>query len=196
MERKLDKKLYENYAYTLDYLPQGHPEDFGKPRRPHPLVQVLGEKYFLLLELVALEEVPIEPGEKLFIGKGFRSKIKYVKGIIDFERLTSQAKYQLPLIVEKIVKDQEERFVNFFNEAKPITKRLNELELLPGVGKKLMWNILEEKKIKPYASFSDISTRTRLKNPEKAVIKRILEELKGDSKYYLFVFKPKHAPWS
>ncbi len=188
--RRPQRRIYENHAYVLDYLPQGHPEDFGKPRRPKPLVQAIGEDYFLLLELVMLEGVPVEIGERLFVGKGLRTKVRYVRGIISYDRLTSQARDQLPFIVEKIVLAHEQRFVEFFNSAHPLTKRLNELELLPGVGKKLMWNILEEKKKREFSSFKDISERTKLKKPEKAVISRILDELRGESKYYLFVYKP------
>ncbi len=184
--RRVAKKLYENEAYALDYLPDGHPEDFNKPKRFRPLVQALGVDYFLLLELVAIEGLPISVGERLFIGKGVRSKIKFVKGVIPFERLTTQAKDQLEKALEMIVKEQESRFVDFFNSAKPLTKRLNELELLPGIGKKLMWSILEERKKKPFVSFLDLSQRTRLKKPEKIIIKRIMDELKGNCKYYLF----------
>jgi putative nucleotide binding protein len=36
-----------------------------------------------------------------------------------------------------MVKEQEERFVEFFNKAEPITTKLHQLELLPGIGKRL-----------------------------------------------------------
>jgi hypothetical protein len=51
------------------------------------------------------------------------------------------------------VKDREQDFVTFFNKALSITPKLHMLHLLPGIGKKLMWEILEERNKKPFAEF-------------------------------------------
>ncbi|MHA1628104.1 MAG: DUF655 domain-containing protein, partial [Candidatus Baldrarchaeia archaeon] len=74
----------------------------------------------------------------------------------------------------------------------PITMRMHQLELLPGIGKKIMWEILEERKKKPFESFKDLTSRIKMPDPVKAIVKRILIELEGEDKYYLFVrpFKP------
>ncbi len=185
MRRK--ERKYEDYAYVLDYLESGHIFERKPKFEREPIVQALGEKYFLLLELVAIRNVSINIREKLYIGPETKVKIKYVKGLIPFEKLTGQAKAELEPVVEEIVNSNPEKFVEFFNQSFPITKRLHQLELLPGVGKKIMWNILEERKKKEFSSFEDIAARTRLKNPKQAIIKRILEEIKGHEKYRLFV---------
>ena len=80
-------------------------------------------------------------------------------------------------------------FVKFFNEAESITTRYHVLELLPGLGKKTMWAILEERKKGPFKSFADIATRIpTFKHPEKVVAKRIEVELSDPSqKYRVFV---------
>ncbi len=64
---------------------------------------------------------------------------------------------------------------------------MHSLELLPGVGKKLMWQILDERERKPFYSYNDLQERTALADPIKIIAKRIVEELAGDSKYKLFV---------
>ena len=55
-----------------------------------------------------------------------------------------------------------------------------------------MWELLDERKKKPFESFEDIKTRVPLvPNPKKAVIKRITEELEGDTKWHLFTHPPR-----
>ncbi len=82
----------------------------------------------------------------------------------------------------------EKRFLSFFNEAYPITTRLHMLELLPGIGKKLMWGIIDEKKKGKFASFKDLVDRVKgLHAPEKLIANRVMEELKDESiKYRIF----------
>jgi putative nucleotide binding protein len=71
------------------------------------------------------------------------------------------------------------------------------LELLPGIGKKHMWDIIKARKEKPFESFDDIKKRvTMLSDPVKLISKRILLELeatgdkKGKRKYVLFTRPP------
>ena len=106
--------------------------------------------------------------------------------------MTTFAKSELPFVVENLVKDNEVKFVEFFNKAQPITTRLHQLELIPGVGKKHMWDIIGERKKGPFTSFEDIKKRIKLMpDPMSSVIKRIMEELEDDNvRYRLFVAGP------
>jgi len=90
--------------------------------------------------------------------------------------------------LEKLVKEDEKRFIRAFNEAKPITTRLHTLDLLPGIGKKLMWAILEERKKGAFSDFEDLMKRVKgLHHPEKIIAKRIEEEIMDeDVKYKIF----------
>ena len=65
------------------------------------------------------------------------------------------------------------------------------LHLLPGIGKKLMWEILEEREKAPFTSFADISERIKaIPHPEKMILNRIMEELEDPHvKYHLFTSK-------
>jgi putative nucleotide binding protein len=57
---------------------------------------------------------------------------------------------------------------------------------VPGIGKKYMWQVINERGRKPFESFEDLQKRTELPNPVKLITKRVMEELGGDSKYRLF----------
>jgi putative nucleotide binding protein len=183
-EERMEKR-YEEYAYVLDFLPHGRPG--ARPGyRAGALVQVVGEEFFTLLEAVVKEGIFIKPYERVYVGKDPRDKITYILGRIGYEELTSTAKMELPGVIEKIVLNRESWFVNFFNVAQAITPRMHALELIPGIGKKYMWQIINERERRPFESFDDLQKRTEIPNPAKLLVKRILEELAGESKYRLF----------
>ncbi len=182
-------RFQEEYAIILDFLPEGKPTDIKK----EPIAQAVGVKYFILLELVPKRNIYLEPLEKVYIGRGFREKIEYIKKRIKYDELTSLAKDTLEEAVGKIIEEDEKRFVNFFNNAKPINVRIHQLELLPGIGKRLLHEILEERKKKPFESFKDIKERVKsIPDPKKIILERILMEIKGEErsgklKWRLFV---------
>ena len=65
---------------------------------------------------------------------------------------------------------------------------MHQIELLPGVGKKHMWEIINARDEKPFESFQDIKNRVKLlSDPERLIIKRITLELEGTEKHRLFV---------
>jgi len=183
-------KKFEEYAYVLDHLPRGYPDDTRPIFKKEPLVQAVGDTYFTLLELVPRKGVRFSPQEAIFIGRDRREKIDHVKRRITFDVLSATARSELPFIVEKLVEKSEQRFVDFFNNARPLTTRMHSLELLPGIGKKLMWDLLEERRKAPFTSFQDIAERTGIRAPNELIVKRIMVELSGEDKYNLFTRKP------
>lgn len=178
------RKLYEEYAYVIDYIP------YGRGYRAEPTVQLVGESYFTLLEAVLKEDATVSVGERVYVGKEGRTKISYIKSRLRYDELTSAAKAQLLPIIEKIMKSREEHFIRFFNQASAVTPRMHALELIPGVGKKLTHTILKAREVKPFESFQDLKDRTGILNPLKLLAKRVLIELKGEDKYYLFTRPP------
>ena len=65
---------------------------------------------------------------------------------------------------------------------------MHSLELLPGLGKKHMWQILEERRGEPFKDFDDLKKRVKLiPDPEKIIIRRILKELEREEKHYIFL---------
>lgn len=187
----------EEYAVILDYLPLGRVEDERPSYKKEPIAYAIGEDYLTLIELVPKPGVEFKSHERVYIGKDQRDKVGYIKSRIAYKNLSSAAKSEMPYVIEEIVARQGAKFVKFFNEAQPISTRLHNLELLPGIGKKLMWEILEERKKKPFASFKDIAERIKsIPDPKKLVCRRIVSELEeeeaklGKKKYKLFVSPP------
>lgn len=186
----------EEVAKVLDYLPYGHIAD-SKSYQKHPLVQAIGEVNFVLMELTPKEGVVPHVAARVYIGSGERDVIDHVNRRIAYDELSNAAKAELPFAIGNIIEENEPRFVKFFNEAGPITTRMHALELLPGIGKKLMWAIINEKKKKgPFKSLKDIPERVKgLHNPEKLLAKRIEEELLDEKvKYRVFTSEPRRHP--
>jgi len=185
---RIDKR-YEEYAYVLDYLLHGR---LGtRPGyRAGALIQVVGEEYFTFLEAIAREGITLKTADRVYVGKDSRRKITYIIGRINYEDLTSNAKMELSGTIEKIVLNREKWFVNFFNTAQAITPRMHALELIPGIGKKYMWQILDERDRKSFQNLEDLQNRANIPTPSKLITRRILEELGGDSKYRLFTRAP------
>jgi putative nucleotide binding protein len=179
-------RLYEEYAYVLDYLQFGRPAT-DKPRHlALPTVQVIGETYFTLLEAEIRTGSQVTLHERVYIGKDRREKINRIIGRIGYNDLTANAKAELLSVLEDLIAHQEQRFVSFFNNSQAITPRMHALELLPGIGKKSMWQIINARERKPFMSFKDIRERTSIGDPIKVVAKRILDELTGGEKYRVF----------
>jgi len=183
------EKRYEEHAYILDFLPHGRPGMRPPGRagyRAGALVQLIGEEFFTLLEALVKEGVVLKPHDRVYVGKDAREEITYIIGRIGYDELTAAARMELPAVVGRVVLNREQWFVNFFNTAQAITPRMHALELIPGIGKKYMWEVINEREKRPFESFEDLQKRTELPNPVKLIAKRVLEELAGDSKYRLF----------
>ncbi len=173
----------EEYALILEYLPNGYPLE----KKMMPIAQAIGEENLTLLELVPRRGVTLEIGERVYIGEGKRDKIYYILGRLHREKLTETAKNQLQEFIKKVVKEKEKKFVDFFNNSDAINKRVHQIELLPGMGKKHMKEILDKRKEKPFESFEEMKSRIQnLPDPEKAIERRIFQELTEQERYNLF----------
>ncbi len=185
-EAEQHREDLEEYALVLDYLPTG--KSFSV--RSEPIVQLIGETRFTLLEAVPKNpEIKVE--ERLYIGKGERDKIALIKSRLTYANLTEGARSELHVAIAKIIKSNEKKFVDFFNNASPLNIRIHALELLPGIGKKHLLAILDAREDKPFESFEDMGKRVSLlQDPIKLLTDRIILELKGDSRFYILTRPP------
>jgi putative nucleotide binding protein len=183
-----EQRVREESAVVLDFLPHGYPFDNRPSHKKTPIVQAIGKEHFALLELVPKKDVFLQPLQEVYIGEGKRDQIHHIIGRLPLERLTATAKSELDLVLKDLIHNSEKRFVDFFNKSQPLTTRMHQLELLPGLGKKHMWEIIEKREEKPFSTFQDIKDRVKLMpDPEKAIMKRILAELSGKEKHRVFV---------
>ena len=173
----------EEYAIILEYLPNGYPLE----KKMMPLAQAIGSTNLTLLELVPRRGTALQIGEKVYIGEGKRDKIYYILGRLRKEKITEAGKQQLKEFINLVVKENNKKFVDFFNKSEAINKRIHQIELLPGLGKKHMQEILKQRQEKEFENFEEMKKRIQnLPDPEKAVEKRMFQELTSMERYNLF----------
>jgi putative nucleotide binding protein len=180
-------RKYEEYAYVLDFTPRG--KSITVRGREGVIIQAIGEERLTLLELLGIQNATVEIGERLYIGREGREKVSSVLGRLEYNAISQSAKNELANIIEKVVVANEKRFVNYVNNAQPITPRIHALELIPGIGKTYMMTIIKERDKKKFENFSDLQTRVGLRDPAKLISKRIIEEIMGQARMNLFVRK-------
>lgn len=184
MERTQPRK-YEEYAYVLDFVSRGKSRTVRG--RDGIIITALGEDRLTVLELLGVPNSTFEIGERVYIGKEGRTKVLSVLGRLEHNNISAAAQSELSGVVEKIVLQNEQRFIDYLNNAQPLTPRIHALELIPGVGKTYMKTMLEEREKKKFTDFKDLQDRVGLKEPVKQIAKRILEEITGESRMNLFV---------
>ncbi|MDJ0271492.1 MAG: DUF655 domain-containing protein [Candidatus Caldarchaeum sp.] len=187
------QKRYEDYGYVLDVFPAQQRAGFQKFHhdRNEYIVQLLGEDFFTLLEVAVNEKFRPKPGTKLYIGRDVPREILRIVRRIDYTDLTEASVANLEPAVYKIVEEHPQRFLDFINNSGMLTPRMHALELVPGIGKKMLQKFLAERDNASFTSFEDVKNRTGLPNPVEAIVKRIVQEIKNkDEKYRLFVREP------
>jgi putative nucleotide binding protein len=187
-QERTPSPVREERAIVLDFLPHGYPFDRRPSHKKTPVIQAIGKNKFTLLELIPKKGVTVKLMQEVYIGEGERQEIHHIQGRVAMGKLTGTAKQELEFVVKDIVSKAQAPFVAFFNKAQPLSTRMHQLELLPGLGKKHMWEIINSREEKDFESFADIKARVKLiPNPEKVIVKRILSELEGKEKYSIFV---------
>ena len=178
-------RKYEEYAYVLDY--KSRAKSTTVRGRTGIIVVALGEERLTLLEILGIENSTFDVGERIYIGKEGRTKVQSVVGKMDYVKISDSAKDEIPTVVESIVTKNEAKFVDYINNAQPLTPRIHALELIPGIGKTYLNVIIKEREKGLFASFDDIEKRAGWKEPVNHLSKRIIEEISGETRMNLFV---------
>jgi putative nucleotide binding protein len=173
-------------AVVIDFLPRGRPEDDRPQYQKSPVAFAVGEEDFRLVEIALTDDAGVNIGDRVEIDPPGEN-VKTLRDVA-YDALSSTAESELEYAVNEIIDGDERRFVDFYNDAQPITTRLHVLNLLPGIGKKLRNNVLDERKRKPFESFEEIEERVSgLHKPREVLVERILEEIREDDlKYRIF----------
>jgi len=178
-------------AVVLDYLPHGRSDDDRPQYRRSAVGFGVDTEDFRLYEFALADDGDASIGDEIAVEPTDAwEAVDHVREI-DYDDLSSGARSELDYVVDDLLEDEEDRFVNVYNEAGPVTLRLHQLNLLPGIGDKLRDSILDERKRGPFEDFEDVADRVDgLHDPEGVIRERIFEEIRGDDlKYRLFALR-------
>lgn len=183
--REIAPEKKEEWAIVLDVV-FSNQNSFNSDE----IAQAIGTTNYTLLELVPKTGVTLKSLQKVYIGDGKRDEIQYIKRSLFADKMSSGSKSELQFAIREIVVEREMEYVEFFNKAGPISLRMHSLELIPGIGKKHMKDLLNEREIKPFESFEDIKKRcTFFSDPIKAITQRIIDEIETSEDMKIFVRK-------
>ena len=188
-KKRKQKPRFEDLgkSYVIDYYPQGKSLSHKRFEDYNPLVVVVTVEKFQFYDVILTMGSNYSVGEDLVLSP--RNKNIFRLSPIRYNQLSSSALSNLPTIIKKIVEISESRYINFLNKAHPLTSQMHQLQLLPGIGQKRLWMILEARKSNPFSSFTDFSARTNISDPMSIFTNRILLELENSPKYHLFTNK-------
>ena len=173
--------------YILDILQHG-----GVDKADHqwnPIAQIVEASKFQLYEIRLNKSKITERHlqEKIIVTEN-QNIFERIQRKITFLELTPTSSSTLDEVIGQYVNENESRFIEFINKSGPITIKRHSLEVLPGIGKKLMWEIINNREKPPFKSFEDLHSRVPGFKPVETFRKRIIEEISDDElKHYLFV---------
>ena len=189
-EKKIKKSEHEPSGIIIeiyeDFLPIGV-KSSDSFRKRYQVVTVVGSEKFSILRCYLKNQLNTIAMSETIDLEELKNNFQLVKKLKPSE-WSSTLKSEIEDAISHIVKNNEIKYVDFFNNAHLITTKLHQLKLLPGVGEKRLVQILKIRDQQPFISYEDIEKRLNL-NPIELITKRILEELESEQKYILFTKK-------
>ena len=169
---------------VLDFYPQGKALSQNRAEDYNPLAVVITSQSFQFFDVIVSPGMKFAVSERLMLTTKNKKILRFER--IQFNQLSESALDILPEIILGVVFRSEPRFMSFLNKAHPLTTQMHQLQLLPGIGQKRMWTILEARKNAHFSSFTDFIQRTGISDPASILFERIFSELEGTPKYRLF----------
>ena len=174
-------------SIVIDFYPQGKSLSHRRSEDYNPLAVVVTVDWLQFYDVILSIGSRVSVRDNLLLISTNKKIIRLNQ--LHHHQLSSSALKVLPNIIKDIVSSFESRFITFLNQAHPLTTQMHQLQTLPGIGQKRMWSILEARKNDFFTSFNDFIRRTGISDPISLFTNRILAELEGSPKYFLFVKK-------
>jgi Predicted RNA-binding protein len=173
----------DEYAYVLEYLPYGLAG--SKDRRPSAII--LTDSLGLLLVALKKESKPLEAGLRVYIGENKREEVHHIIERISPDKLSENGMLLLREKIKENVLQNEKKYIEVIDKIGPVNVRLHALSLIPGIGKKMVQKVIEEREKRPFESYQEMEQRVGSSyNVAKSIEDRIIEEMENKDKYRIF----------
>jgi putative nucleotide binding protein len=134
-------------------------------------VQTVGESRFALLELALAYSADLSPDDRVAIESedslGVHRRLTY-------QTLAQAAQDRLEKTIGDIITANEQRFIDFYNNAQPIGLRKHQLDVLAGIGDTRREAIIDERRREPFADSVDLEARVdSLPDPQTLLVERV-----------------------
>lgn len=179
-------------SIVIDFYPYGKSLSRRRSEDYNPLAVVVTVDWFQFFDVILNKTSKYALNDLLELTPINRKILRINR--LEYQQLSNSALEVLPKVIGNIISTDESRFIKFLNQAHPLTTQMHQLQLLPGIGQKRLWLILEARKKGNFSTFIDFTNRTGISDPISLFLNRILEELKGSQKYSLFTKKKPEQP--
>jgi putative nucleotide binding protein len=172
--------LYEEYGYVIYKIDHKHS------------VFILGTQKFTPLELTLKNDQKVELFEKVYLGNNKRTKIENISKWISENEFSCASKNIVLEIVEKIILENKDYYLNYINDNIIKEEYKNLLIRALCIGPKTYTKILNARKVKPFDCFTDLEKRASTKVVVKNIAEKIYNEISGKDRFRVFSNKAKH----
>jgi putative nucleotide binding protein len=151
-------------------------------------IQGVGTDHFTLLEGALNEDATVAPGDRVATTDDEQGPVTSLTRLT-YDTLSQDAQDRLEPTIESIIQTNEQRFIDYYNDAQPLSLHRHQLDLLPRIGETRRETIIRNRDRRPFEDFDDLEDRVdQLGNPQSILTERVLTELKDDDvKYTLLV---------
>jgi putative nucleotide binding protein len=150
-----------------------------------PLVQAVATTSFALVDVTVTDASALDRGDRLYVGPGAWERVVGIDCRLSYHALPAVVQGVLGPTIERIIRHNEDRFIEVFNTTILDDHDGHPLALLPGLSGDCREAIVAERSQRRFTNFSDLTTRVGcVEQPWDLVAGRVLSELRGDADTY------------
>jgi putative nucleotide binding protein len=150
-----------------------------------PLVQAVGTMTFTLVDVTVTDASELDRGDRLYVGPGAWDRVVEIDRRLSYHTLSAVVQGVLGPTIERIIRRNEDRFIEAFNTTILDDHDGHPLDLLPGLSPDCQGAIVAERSQRRFTDFADLTTRVDCcDHPCAVVAERVLSELRGDEDIY------------
>jgi predicted nucleic acid-binding OB-fold protein len=149
-----------------------------------PLVQAVATTSFALVDVIVTDASALNRGDRLYIGPGAWDRVVGIDRQLTYHALSAVVQGVLGPI-ERIIRRNEDRFIEVFNTTILDDVNGHPLALLPGLSADCREEIIAERSQRRFADFATLTDRVACcEQPCALVAERVLAELREGEKTY------------
>lgn len=150
-----------------------------------PLVQAVGATTFALVDVTVTDASTLAHGDRLYVGPGTWERVVGIERRLTTEELGPAVRAVLAPTIERLIRRNEERFIEVFNMTMFEDREGHPLDLLAGLSDDCQAAIVAARSQRRFRDFADLTDRVAcVEQPWELLVERVLLELRGDADPY------------
>jgi putative nucleotide binding protein len=150
-----------------------------------PLVQAVATTSFALVDVIVTDASALDRGDRLYVGPGAWDRVVEIDRQLTYHALPAVVQGLLGPTIERIIRRNEDRFIEAFNTTMLDDRDGHPLALLPGLSADCREEIIAERSQHRFSDFAALTTRVDCcDHPCALVAERVLLELREGEEAY------------